>query len=134
MFWAKLNLFIDISGIPDQYKTSRESQNATQRTSLQLSRCQNVFTKILFLKFFLLLFILRFFSYFKFCHNLNFWVFLQFEFLSFVTIWVLSQLEFCHNSSFVKIWVFGQNLSLSHFEFLNFITNWVFEFYHHLSF
>ena len=96
-------------------------------------------------------------SYFKFCHNLSFWVLSQFEFmichnlsfvkfwdwffsssqLSFVIIWVFSQLEFYHNLSFVTIWV------LSQFKFrqiLSFVTIWVlsqfwvFGFCHNLSF
>ena len=85
----------------------------------------------------------------SFCHNLSFVTILvlsQFEFLSFVTIWVF---EFCHKlkilvlaqlevlscqnfgfwvlsqfefKSFVIIWVF----KLSHFKFLSFVTIWVF--------
>ena len=65
---------------------------------------------------------------FKFCHNLRFWVLLQFDsskfkFLSFVTIWAFEFL-------FFKCWVFNccQNLRfwvLSQFEFLSFITIWV---------
>ena len=52
------------------YKTSRESQNVAQRTSHQLSRCQNVFTKRP-LKFFFFFINLDFVK-FKFCHNLSF--------------------------------------------------------------
>ena len=68
---------------------------------------------------------------FEFCHNLIFWVLSQFEFLSchnlslsFVknlvfefchnlSFLVLSQFEFCHNLSFVTIWVWV----LSQFQF-----------------
>ena len=51
----------------------------------------------------------------EFCHNLSFWVSSQFEFLSFVTIWVF---DFCHHLSF---------LVLSQFKVLSFVTIWVFE-------
>ena len=75
------------------------------------------------------------FSHFKFCHNLSFWVLLQFEFFSFVTIWGSSQFEVCHNLSLVTIWV----LSRWVFEFCHNLSFWVwsqfeFEFCHNLSF
>ena len=69
---------------------------------------------------------------FEFCNNLSFWVLLQFEFLSLVTIWALQQsfvtisvFEFCHYFNF---WV------SSPFEFLSFVTIGVFEFDYNLSF
>ena len=67
-------------------------------------------------------------SWFKFCHNLSFWVLSQLEFLSFVTIWVFTfwVYEFCHNLSFVTIWVFFTTWVESPFEFLSIITIWVF--------
>ena len=122
------------------WKTSRESQNAAQRTSHQLSRCLNVLTKRPFLSIFghKLIFVI--------IHVLS-----EFQFLSFVTIWVIefchnmSQFKFWHNFGFVTIWVLSQleffkffhNLSFwvfSQFEFFSFVSIWVFEFYHHLSF
>ena len=132
-------------------KASQESQNAAQRTLHQLSRCQNVLTK----------------RPFKICHNssvVTIWkrfchnmrkVLSQFEFLSFVTIWVWSQFEFfgfnkylvsefCHNLSFwvvITIWVFECHPNLncqvsSQFEFLSFITMsfWVSSQFEFLSF
>ena len=86
-------------------KTSRESQNAAQRTSHPLSRCQNFLTKRPFKLVFLLtnwdLYNSSFVTIWeKFGHNLNFWVLSQFEFgnilrfLSFVTILILSQFDF----------------------------------------
>ena len=116
-------------------ETSRESQNAAQRTSYRWSRCQNVLTKRncrLYSSFVTIL-------VFEFCHKLSSWVLSQFEFLSFVTIWffwVSSQFEFL---SFITIWVFEfyHNLSFwvsSQLVFLSFITIWVFEFHHNLTF
>ena len=72
---------------------------AAQRTSLWLSRCQNVLTKKTLLMCFLPLFFINLhLSYLKFCHSLSFWVLSQFEFLSIfhnLSFWVLSKLEFC---------------------------------------
>ena len=64
---------------------------------------------------------------FKFCQNLSFWVVLQFEFLSYVTIWVF---EF-----FLTIWVFEyfHNFGfwvLSQFELSSFVFIWFFCFCH----
>ena len=59
---------------------------------------------------------------FEYHHNLSFWVKLQFELLSFITIWVL---KFYHN---LNSWVSSQ------FEFLRFFTIWYLKFYHNLSF
>ena len=66
----------------------------------------------------------------------------QFEFLSFVTIWVFKfvtiwVLKFCHNLSchILSFSVFSLTIwVLSWFEFLSFVTIWDFEFCHRLSF
>ena len=58
-------------------------------------------------------------------------IILVFEFCHIFNIWIWSQFEFCHNLSFVTIWVL---LVLSKFECLSFVTVWVFEFCHNLSF
>ena len=70
---------------------------------------------------------------FKFLRMVTIWVWVlsQFEFLSFITNWVL---EFCHHSSF---WVSSQLWVLwvwSQFEFLSYITIWAYKFDHNLSF
>ena len=67
----------------------------------------------------------------EFCHNLGFWVLSQFEFLSFMRIWVFQfhhnlSLSFYHYSSFFSV--------SSDFEFLGFIRIWVLEFHQNLSF
>ena len=45
----------EITKVGIENKTSQESQNAAQRTSHRLSRCQNVLTKRYFFSFFLLM-------------------------------------------------------------------------------
>ena len=115
-------------------KTSQKSQNAAERTSHRLSRCQNVPTKIPFYIFFsLTIYVFLVLSYFEFLSFatiwfLSYWVFFFIfsfpcRFLSnldfcqnwtFVTVWVLWQLEFCHNLSFFNCLSF---LVLSHFDF-----------------
>ena len=59
-------------------------------------------------------------SFFKFCHNLSFWILSHLEFLFLVSV---SVFEFCQNLSF---WV------LSQFEFLSLVTIWVFWFFSHI--
>ena len=88
--WQKLELAKQNETMWSSFeKTLRELQNAAQRTSNRLSRCQNVLTKrrhkclffykLKFVKF-------QVWSQFEFCHN-----------QSFVTNWVL---DFCHDLSF----------------------------------
>ena len=55
------------------------------------------------------------------CHNLSFWVLSQFDFLSFATI---GDFEFCHNLSFIVITILV----------LSFITFQVFKFCHDFKF
>ena len=96
---------------------------------------------------------------FEICYNLSFLVLSQFDYLSFVTIWVfgfLSQFDFfsfvtiCFFFSFVIIWILIfvtiWFLALSQFKFLSFVniwvllfmsqivTNWLFEFCPNLTF
>ena len=66
----------------------------------------------------------------------------QFEFLSYVIIWVLefchnlsfSQYEFCHNLSCVTIWVVQPFELCNHLSFVTIWVLWPFEFCDHLSF
>ena len=115
------------------------------------------FVKILFFEFLFHHFRSSFVTIweFEFCHNLRFWVLLQFEFLNCVTICVLSCVtiwvfEFCHNYiffRFVTFLVFGFCHSLvtvgvlsqfkswvfSQIKFVNFVTILVCKFCHNLS-
>ena len=88
------------------YKTLQKLQNAAQRTSYRLSRCQNVLTKKTLLKFFL--HILKFVS-FQVFHNLSFIT------SSFFLLFSL-EFDFCHHLSFVTTWILSQ-FELSQFEF-----------------
>ena len=97
----------------------QEPQNAAQRTSHWLSKCQNVLTKWPFFNSFshklrfVIIWVLSQFDFLKFYHNLSFWVCHNLSF------WVLSKFEFCHILSY---WVWSQ------FEFWSFVTNWVLSF------
>ena len=66
------------------------------------------------------------FEFCEFCHNLSFVTIWVFEFCHNLSFWVLSQINFF---SFVTIWVF----ELSKFWFLSFVTIWVLEFCHYFS-
>ena len=121
---------------------NKPSENRKTLPNEHLIACQGVKKCLLTDSFKVFIFINVDLSYFKFCHNLSFWVlslfwafvaFLSFwvfflQNLSFVPIWVFSQLYFCHNLSFVTTWI------LSLYAFLNFVTLSVFEFCHNLSF
>ena len=100
-------------------KTLRELQNAAQRTSYRLLRCQNVLIKRTLAQCFFWFVIISVLSN-----------------LSFVTVWdfgVLSQLSFITT----QVFQFHPNLSFSvssQFEFLSFTRIWVVKYHHNLSF
>ena len=74
------------------WKTSQESRKAALRKSHRLSRCRIVLTKRCHYNY--CCHYCHYYYYnnlsFEFCHNFAFWALLQFEFLSFVTVWVNS--------------------------------------------
>ena len=96
-----------------EIRKHREIAKSCPEKSHLFLRCQVVFTKHILS--------LRVLSQFEFLSFVIIWVVSKFEFLSFFTIWVF---EFCHNFRF---WVWSQ------FEFLSFVTIWRFEFCHNLS-
>ena len=107
-------------------KNIARSQMAVSNTSHRLLRCQVVLNKRLFVKklFFWLEF--DFLSVVtiwvvEFCHNLSCWMSSYFEFLKFVKLWV----EFYLNSS---CWVYFQ------FKLLSFVTNSVFKLWNNFIF
>ena len=126
-------------------KTLQKLRKAALRVG-RLSRCQGVFTKrchynysvttVIFITITIWVFELSQF-FFLVLHDLSFWVWLQLDlssfvticFLSFVTVWVL---EFCHNLvfcfSFVTVWFFFSFVNIrffyfSQFRFFSFVTN-----------
>ena len=75
---------------------------------------------------------------FEFYHILSFWVLSNFQFLSFVTFWLLTFVTFWV-SMFCKFWFclflsFFMFSSFVTFRVFDFVSFWVFEFCHNLSF
>ena len=110
----------------NQVKTLRESQKLPRE---QLSRLWKVVFTIRYYYCYCHYYYCQY-CYCHYCYNLFFLVLSQFDFLSFITTWVLS---------FVTVWVFvfGHNLFswvLSQFEFLSCLIVRVLKFCHNICF